>query len=198
VLEDFDRALIIFFVICVYIGCAHYWKMAKNDLSSYEERILQAKTDIARELDVKANALKEMKELNQRKPWPIDPRLIQWSVKYTYWDGVYQGADGAVKRAEEAKKSIERGLSEAREGKWWLIGIIGQTWALSHGFLGVIVFSVIFVPSLWKVFWFYVVAPIASKSPPIRLAEVSGEIIEYRSLSVQEVELTQGTTVCMR
>lgn len=191
--------IIIFFVICVYMGCANYWKLAKNDLASYEEKIIQAKTDIARELDVRANALEKMKELNRRKPWPIDPSLIRWSWDYTYWNGVYQGADGAAKRAKQAKESIERGLSEAREGKWWLIGIIEQAWAQSHGFLGVIVFSVIFVPGLWKGFWFYIVAPIAAKAPPIRLTEVRAETIEVsKATSVQEVELTQGTTVCTR
>lgn len=191
--------LVMFLVVLAYLACARYWQKAKIDFTSFEAKIGHAKAEIARELDVKASAYQEMEGLNRRKPWPVDPRFFPWSCKYDYWNGVYQGADAAAKRATQAKEELERGLSEAKAGKWWLIGIAERAWATSFSFLGLIVFAVVFVPGLWKAFWFYLVAPIASKAAPIQIgASTASHLIVSEPKSVQEVELIAGSAVCTR
>ncbi|MCX6849116.1 MAG: AIM24 family protein [Verrucomicrobia bacterium] len=173
--------------------------MAKEDMSSYNERISRARAELAKELNVKANAYQKMEDLNRWKPWPLDPRRIPWSWDYDYWNAVYQGADGAANRAMQAKESLERGLSEAKEGKWWIIGIAERAWSQSLGFLGVIVFGIVFTPGLWKAFWFYIAAPIASKAPPIQVAKLMGSHVTVSEpTTVQEVELISGNTICTR
>lgn len=55
--------LVIFLLALAYAACAHYWQMAKDDLSSYEAKIAHVTVEIAKELDVKENARKKMEEL---------------------------------------------------------------------------------------------------------------------------------------
>ena len=173
--------------------------MAKDDLSSYEAKIANVTGEIAKELDVKENARKKMEEIKKREPWFLNPWHIPWSWEYDYWNGVYQGADAAAKRATQTKVELERGLSEAKTGKWWLIGIAERAWARSFSFFGVIVFTIVFAPGLWKAFWFYIVAPIASKAAPIQVgAPMGSHVSVFEPKSVQAVELISGSTICTR
>lgn len=191
--------LVFFLAILVYVACDHYWQMAKNDMSSYEEKIARMTVEVAKELDIKEKARQEMVKLKKREPWFLNPWHIAWSWEYDYQNGVYQGADGAAKRAIQTKQELERGLSEAKTGRWWLIGVAEQAWARSFSFLGLIVFTIVFVPVLWKAFWFYVVAPIANKAPPIQVdAGAKTEAVVSSATSVQEVYLTPGDKICTR
>lgn len=191
--------LVMSLVAMAYLVCARYWQMAKDDFTSYEAKIAHAAAEIAKEIDVRENVRKKLVEIKGREPWFLNPWHIPWSWEYDYWNGVYQGADAAAKRATQTKEELQRGLSEAKTGKWWLIGIAERAWARSFSFLGLIVFAIVFAPGLWKAFWFYIVAPIASKARPIRLAEAQQGIIEVgEAVRVQEIELQRGSTVCTR
>lgn len=191
--------LVMFFAVLAYLACARYWQMAKDDFTSYEARIVHAVAEIAKEIDVRENARKKLVEIKEREPWFLNPWHIPWSFEYKYWNGVYQGADAAAKRATQTKEELQRGLSEAKTGKWWLVGIAERAWATSFSFLGLIVFAIVFVPGLWKAFWFYIVAPIASKAAPIQVGEsTASHLIVSEPKSVQEVELIAGSAVCTR
>lgn len=188
-----------FLVVLAYLACARYWQMAKDDFTSYEAKIAHASAEIAKEVDIRENARKKLVEIKGREPWFLDPRHIPWSWDHDYWNGVYQGADAASKRATQTKEELQRSLSEVKTGKWWLIGIAEKAWARTFSFLGLIVFTIVFVPGLWKAFWFYLVAPIASKAAPIRISTSTGShVIVSEPKSVQEVELILGSTVCTR
>lgn len=191
--------LALFFVILVYSACSKYWEMAKDDFSSFEDKIANAAAELTNELNVKEQAWQKLKELKKHEPWFFNPWHIKWSFEYDYWNGVYQGADAAAKRAEQTMKSLEKGLAEAKTGKWWLIGIVESAWARSWSFLGLIIFTIVALPVLWKAFWYYIVAPFASKAEPIRLSKKQhGELEVGKADRVQEIELRQGSSICTR
>lgn len=189
----------LFLVTISYFAIQHYWSAAKSDMASYQAKIEQVQSDISNKLDVKANAYWNMENLNTKKPWKTDPKMFWWSADYYKWEKIYQEADNAAKSLDATKASLVREFEDARTGKWWLIGVAERSGSKVLGYLGVVVFSIFFVPGLWKAFWFYVVAPIASKAQPIQVAPPMGTHVTVSDpTSVQEVELISGNTICTR
>ncbi|MFM7605288.1 MAG: hypothetical protein ACKO8Z_08820, partial [Prosthecobacter sp.] len=168
---------LLFLITISYFAIQHYWSAAKTDMASIQVRIAQAQADLEKELNVKDNAYRHMEDLNTKKPWKIDPKMILWAYEYLktkrIFDMATQAADTANNKIQQSKTELEN----LRTGKWWLVGVAERSWSMVLGYLGIIVFSIFCVPSLWKAFWFYLMAPIASRAAPIQIENKASQAL---------------------
>ncbi len=89
-----------------------------------------------------------------------------------------------IKQIENLKKNLGQKLLQLRDveqklgGVWKLLAVNFQkNWT----YISYIIFLVLFASPLWKILWFYGIAPFAEKSPPIQLTDpISNGNIIYK------------------
>jgi len=192
--------VVVFLALFLFYAGLKYWKSAEKDFDNFGSQIKAAKEQIVQQLDLKQQAKSKLDELNTRKPWPLDPSMFFWSNEYAAWRKAYYKADELANAARETEQNAILSLNDAKEGKWWGVALARKCWAIIMPLAGYAAFAVFVLPSLWKIFWFYLIAPLASRAPAIKLKHsIAGEDVLISSPSfVQEVEISPKETVYTR
>lgn len=190
----------LFVLVATFLCARAYWRAAWNDLGALSASVAFAHDAIVEQVDLKNQALSEMKRLNNEKPWDMDPSLIPWSWKFDGWKRAYHAAESAENAAKEKWERAKTALQAARNGKWIGVTLAQEAWSKTIPLITSVLVMVFFVPLAWKITWYYGIAPLTSKAPPIRILEPgSNGLAEVSaSESFQTVELNSSSPLCTR
>ena len=192
--------LILFLLTAGFLFGRAYWRAAWNDLGALSASVSSAQMEFEQQLDLKDRAMREMKRLNQVKPWDGDPRQIEWSWKFKGWKEAYHAAESTESAAKEKWERAKTALHAARNGKWIGVTLLEEAWAKTIPLITSVVMVVFLAPLVWKLFWYYGVAPQTSKASAIQILHPcdNGRAEVSPSESFQTVELNSTHPLCTR
>lgn len=191
--------LALFLLITTYLMGRAYWRAAWKDLGALSASVSSAQKKILEKVNLKEQAMSQLKRLNDIKP--SDPiRQIPWSWDFKWWKESYHAAESAENAANEELERAKTALQAARNGKWIGVTILEEAWSKTAPLIMSVMVLVFFVPLIWKLIWYYGIAPLTSKAPAIQILQPcdNGRAEVSPSESLQTVELNSTHPLCTR
>lgn len=192
--------LLAFAIIFAYFAVKDHWEDATSKAKSLADKISRLEKEaknLLEERDLRDAALQKK---NETKPWKMDPRMVRWSWEYKALEKLLKKVEEDVlekkQEIEAARKALD--VFVGGEGKW--IYLAEKVWGILRPLALWILLPIFLANLIWKVFWFYVVAPFTARAEAIGVLPKSmpTKAIAKDSDRVHKIEVSADNPLCTK
>jgi hypothetical protein len=175
-----------------------YWDAAAKDINSLEQRAMDAEKALKNLPHSRDYIVQQTRLIDDKRPWELDPRILSWRGKRAIWENAWKINEAATQEVAQTKSALD----DAKSGKWRVVTLIRETWrdVVTVRNCLLLVCAAFLLKPAWKVFWYYGVAPLASRAAPVELVQrlSSGSVKASTPVAMHEVSISGTNSFCSR
>jgi hypothetical protein len=177
-----SKAILIALVVAVLTSAAFVGNWVKanritaDQVAALAQEVNRLRERVSSEETAAAMALSAVDDLAGERPhWLWEPvRRVRWQMRYESARAAASAAAAQLAGARERLLAAETALQRAREQISAAYAGLTQAYRQTRSLILLVVVLALIGPTLWKLLWFFLIAPLASRAAPVRVVDRDG------------------------